>query len=142
MATMAIITMNINPKSLRRRHSPVINGDGTYSRDFTYIDNVVQMNQLAAISDNPDAINQVYNTACGGRVDLNEMTCVLKQELAKFDPSIGDVEIVNGPERMGDPSPFKTSLHRTCLSDVALAKAGPLFIEYFQGNGAGFQKRD
>lgn len=82
--------------------SPVINGDGSYSRDFTYIDNVVQMNQLAALVDNPDAINQVYNTACGGRVDLNEMTSVLKQELAKFDSAIGNVDVVNGPERIGD----------------------------------------
>ena len=82
--------------------SPVINGDGTYSRDFTYVDNVVQVNQLAAMTENPEAVNQVYNVACGGRTDLNEMTSVLKEELAKCDPAIGNVEVVNGPERMGD----------------------------------------
>lgn len=82
--------------------SPVINGDGSYSRDFTYVDNVVQINQLAAITENPEAINQVYNVACGGRVDLNEMTGVLKEELAKFDPAIGSVNVINGPERIGD----------------------------------------
>ena len=87
---------------LMAHESPVINGDGSYSRDFTYVDNVVQINQLAAITETPDSVNQVYNVACGGRVDLNEMTSVLKQELAKFDSAIGAVEIINGPERMGD----------------------------------------
>lgn len=87
---------------LMAHEGPVINGDGTYSRDFTYVDNVVQNNQLAAITENPEAINQVYNVACGGRVDLNEMTSVLKRELAKFDPAIGSVDVINGPERMGD----------------------------------------
>jgi UDP-N-acetylglucosamine 4-epimerase len=82
--------------------SPIINGDGSYSRDFTYVDNVVQINQLAAVTENPEAVNQVYNVACGGRVDLNEMTSVLKQELAKFDSAIEAVEIINGPERLGD----------------------------------------
>jgi len=87
---------------LMAHESPVINGDGSYSRDFTYVDNVVQINQLAAIAEKTEAINQVYNVACGGRVDLNEMTSVLKQELGKFDPAIEAVEIINGPERMGD----------------------------------------
>lgn len=82
--------------------SPVLNGDGSYSRDFTYVDNVVQINQLAAIAENPKAVNQVYNVACGGRVDLTEMTCVLKQELAKFDPTIEAVEVIHGPARIGD----------------------------------------
>ncbi len=82
--------------------SPVLNGDGTYSRDFTYVDNVVQINQLATVTEKPEAVNQVYNVACGGRVDLNEMTSVLKQELAKFDPTIEEVEVIHGPERIGD----------------------------------------
>lgn len=87
---------------LMNHESPVLNGDGTYSRDFTYVDNVVQMNQLAALAENPEAINQVYNVAFGGRTDLNEMTSVLKEELGKFDPAIESVEVVHGPERMGD----------------------------------------
>ena len=87
---------------LMAHESPVLNGDGTYSRDFTYVDNVVQINQLAAVTENPEAVNQVYNVACGGRVDLNEMTCVLKQELAKFDPTIEEVEVIHGPKRIGD----------------------------------------
>jgi UDP-N-acetylglucosamine 4-epimerase len=87
---------------LMAHESPVLNGDGTYSRDFTYVDNVVQVNQLAAVTENREAVNQVYNVACGGRVDLNEMTRVLKEELAKFDPAIEAVEVIHGPERIGD----------------------------------------
>lgn len=85
-----------------RHESPVINGDGTFSRDFCYVDNVVQVNQLAALAEKPEAIGQVYNVAFGGRTDLNEMTNVLKQSLSKFDPAIEAVEIINGPERIGD----------------------------------------
>ncbi len=87
---------------LMAHESPVLNGDGTHSRDFTHVDNVVQINQLAATTENPEAINQVYNAACGGRVDLNEMTSVLREELAKFDSAIGSIKIINGPERIGD----------------------------------------
>ena len=87
---------------LMAHESPIVNGDGSHSRDFTHVDNVVQINQLAALTENPEAINQVYNVACGGRVDLNEMTSVLREELAKFDSAIGSIKIINGPERIGD----------------------------------------
>ena len=89
-------------KLFMSHESPTINGDGSYSRDFTYIDNVVQINQLAAVTEKPEAVNQVYNVACGGRVDLNEMTSVLKRELAKFDRAIEGIKIINGPEVVGD----------------------------------------
>ncbi len=89
---------------LIRHESPVINGDGTNSRDFTYIDNVIQINQLAALTDNPSAINQVYNVACGERIDLNTMLRVLKGELGRFDPAILDVTPEYGPPRCGDIS--------------------------------------
>jgi UDP-N-acetylglucosamine/UDP-N-acetyl-alpha-D-glucosaminouronate 4-epimerase len=82
--------------------SPVINGDGLTSRDFTYIDNVVQINQLAAVTDNPAAINQVYNVAYGENTNLNEMADLLKSLLAKSNPSIANIEIKYGPERAGD----------------------------------------
>ena len=82
--------------------SPIINGDGSYSRDFTYIHNVLQINQIAATTENKEAINTVYNTAFGERTNLNEMTNVLKQELSKFDPAIGSVDVIHGPERVGD----------------------------------------
>jgi UDP-N-acetylglucosamine 4-epimerase len=82
--------------------SPVINGDGTYSRDFTYIDNVVQMNLRAITSENEKAVNEVYNTAVGDRTNLVELTQLLKKHLSEFDPKIANVEIKHGPNRAGD----------------------------------------
>lgn len=82
--------------------SPVINGDGTYSRDFTYIDNVLQMNLLALTSDNPNAVNEVYNTAVGDRTNLLELTQLLKEYLSDFDAEISNIEIKHGPNRPGD----------------------------------------
>ncbi len=87
---------------LMNHESPVINGDGTYSRDFTYIDNVIQMNLLALTSENEDAVNQVYNTAVGDRTNLLELTTLLKEYLSEFDPEIAKVEIKHGPNRAGD----------------------------------------
>jgi UDP-N-acetylglucosamine 4-epimerase len=87
---------------LMKHESPVINGDGLFSRDFTYIDNVVQMNELAMLSDNPEATNTVYNTAYGDRTTLNQMVTLLKDYLSKFDSKIAEVEIVYGPNRAGD----------------------------------------
>ncbi|GJQ07343.1 epimerase [Capnocytophaga cynodegmi] len=87
---------------LMNYQSPTINGDGTYSRDFTYIDNVIQMNLLAMISENTDAVNQVYNTAVGDRTTIKDMAELLRTFLAKYDPKIAEVEILNGPNRLGD----------------------------------------
>lgn len=82
--------------------SPIINGDGMYSRDFTYIDNVVQMNEKALLTSNPEAINTVYNTAYGDRTTLNDLVYYLKEFLSEYDSAIADVEIVYGPNRAGD----------------------------------------
>lgn len=82
--------------------SPTINGDGTYSRDFTYIDNVVQMNLLALISEKEDAVNQVYNTAVGDRTTIKDMAELLKVYLSEYDSAISEVEIIHGPNRKGD----------------------------------------
>lgn len=87
---------------LMRHESPVINGSGNYSRDFTYIDNVVQMNELALFTSNPEAVNTVYNTAFGERTTLNELVIHLKKYLSGYDPDIANVAIVHGPEREGD----------------------------------------
>lgn len=78
-------------KQLMRHESPVINGDGEYSRDFTYIDNVVQMNMLALTTQNPEAVNQVYNTAFGERTTLNELVGYLKEFLSGYDAGIAGV---------------------------------------------------
>jgi len=82
--------------------SPVINGDGAYSRDFTYIDNVIQINLLALTTTNKDAVNQVYNTAYGERATLNDLVGSLKKYLSKYDSKINEVEVVYGPNRIGD----------------------------------------
>ncbi|RRO15903.1 SDR family oxidoreductase [Flavobacteriaceae bacterium 14752] len=87
---------------LMKHQSPVINGDGTFSRDFTYIDNVIQMNILAITTDNNDALNQVYNTAVGDRTTILEMAHLLKTYLSAFDSKIADIEIKHGPNRKGD----------------------------------------
>lgn len=89
-------------KKLMAHESPVINGDGEYSRDFTYIDNVIQMNMLAMTTTNPKAVNQVYNTAYGERTTLNQLVGFLKEYLSEFDPEIAKVEVVHGPNRVGD----------------------------------------
>jgi len=87
---------------LMAHDSPVINGDGNHSRDFTYIDNVVQMNNLALSTQNINAVNTVYNTAFGERTTLNEMVNYLKEFLSGYDPDIAKVAIVYGPNREGD----------------------------------------
>jgi UDP-N-acetylglucosamine 4-epimerase len=87
---------------LTQLESPVINGDGNYSRDFTYIDNVIQMNELAILTQNPDAINTVFNTAFGDRNTLNDLVAYLKEYLAVYDSKIANVAIKYGPNRVGD----------------------------------------
>ena len=82
--------------------SPVINGDGNFSRDFTYIDNVIQMNELAMLTENPRAINTVYNTAFGERTTLNELVNSLKEFLSAYDNEIANVSIIYGQNRIGD----------------------------------------
>lgn len=82
--------------------SPVINGDGSYSRDFTYIDNVVHMNLCAMTTNNKVALNNVYNVAYGERTTLIELATLLKSFLSEFDPHIGQIEIKHRDNRMGD----------------------------------------
>lgn len=79
-----------------------INGDGNHSRDFTYIDNVIQMNELAIATDSPKAVNTVYNTAYGDRNTLNDLVGYLKEYLSKYDSEIAAVEVIHGPNRAGD----------------------------------------
>ena len=89
-------------QSFMKHEAPVINGDGSNSRDFTYIDNVLLANNLAATVENPAALNQAYNVACGDAVNLNEMTLMLRGYLAAHDISISNVEPEHGPTRPGD----------------------------------------
>lgn len=87
---------------LMQLESPIINGDGNYSRDFTYIDNVIQMNELAMTTQNPEAVNTVFNTAYGDRNTLNDLVAYLKEFLSAYDARIADVAIEYGPNRAGD----------------------------------------
>jgi len=89
-------------KSFIERKSPIINGDGNYSRDFTYIDNVIQINELAITTKNPEAINKVYNVAFGDRTTLNDLTKYLKEFLSQYDPKIADIDVIYGSFREGD----------------------------------------
>lgn len=89
-------------KQLINHQSPTINGTGDYSRDFTYIDNVIQMNELAMTTTNPNAVNTVYNTAVGDRTTLNQLIGHLKDILSQHDSAIADIEIIHGPNRAGD----------------------------------------
>lgn len=87
---------------LMKHESPVVNGDGLFSRDFTYIDNVLQMNLLALSTENSAALNTVYNVAFGESTTLNELTACLKEYLGVYDSKIGAIPIVYGPNRSGD----------------------------------------
>jgi UDP-N-acetylglucosamine/UDP-N-acetylgalactosamine 4-epimerase len=89
-------------KQFMNYESPTINGDGNYSRDFTYIDNVIQMNEAAMLTKNPKAINTVFNTAYGERATLNDLIKYLQDELAVFDSKIADIKVIYGPNRAGD----------------------------------------
>ena len=89
-------------KKLINHEQPTINGTGDYSRDFTYIDNVVRMNLLAMQTDNPQAVNQIYNTACGEQTTLNALFGYLKKYLSEYDSKISDIQPVYGPNRQGD----------------------------------------
>lgn len=101
--------------SLMRHEAPVINGDGSHSRDFTYVDNVVQVNQLALLAEQPEAVNQVYNVACGGNTDLNTLFSELRRLLAGFDPAIAGIEPVHGPERAGDVKHSLASIEKASV---------------------------
>jgi UDP-N-acetylglucosamine/UDP-N-acetylgalactosamine 4-epimerase len=87
---------------LMQYERPLINGTGDFSRDFTYIDNVIQMNELAMLTNNAEAINTVYNTAVGDRTTLSQLVSYLKEFLSEKDLKIAEIEIIYGPNRKGD----------------------------------------
>lgn len=89
-------------KKLMNHEAPNINGDGEYSRDFTYIDNVIQMNMLALTTTNAEAVNQIYNTAYGERTTLNQLVQYLREYLGEMDEAIAAIEPTHGPNRVGD----------------------------------------
>ena len=92
--------------------SPVINGNGTFSRDFTYIENVVQMNYLALKTKNTFSLNQVYNVACGEQTKIIKMAELIRKELSFYDNKINEIEIKFGPNREGDIPHSKASIEK------------------------------
>ena len=91
-----------------------INGDGETSRDFCFIDNVIQVNLLAATVDKPEAVNQVYNVAVGDRTTLNQLYELLRLNLLPDHPHLQDAKPVYRDFRAGDV--------RHSLADVSKAR--------------------
>jgi len=89
-------------KMLMKHEVPLINGDGSVSRDFTYVANVVQANHLAAITENKAALNQVFNVAHGERTTLNQLFFYLRELAGKYDTHILTIKPEYGPDRAGD----------------------------------------
>jgi UDP-N-acetylglucosamine 4-epimerase len=100
-------------KALIQHESPVIFGDGSQTRDFTYIENVVQANLRAAIVTNSEAYNTAYNVACGDRVTLSELYAFLREGLAMFDPEIASINPVFTEPRQGDIPHSLASVDKT-----------------------------
>ena len=101
-------------RALLTGQQPIINGDGETSRDFCYIDNVIQMNLLAATTNNPDALNQVYNTAFGERTTLKELFTIIQENLKPHRPSVETIQPEYAPFRAGDV--------RHSLADISKAE--------------------
>lgn len=87
---------------LLRGERPVINGDGSISRDFTHVDNVIEANYLAALAESSEALNQVYNVACGEAITINRMFEIIRNSLGRHNRKILKIEPIYGPERKGD----------------------------------------
>ncbi|WP_375241376.1 SDR family oxidoreductase [Polaribacter sp.] len=98
-AYAAVIPKFIN--QLLKLESPIINGDGLHSRDFTYIDNIIQINLLSLVADK-NAINTVYNAAFGDRNSLNDLVSYLKEYLSEYNSEIKNIDVIHGPNRLGD----------------------------------------
>lgn len=96
----AVIPLFIKQYLLHKK--PIINGDGSSTRDFTYIDNVIHMNMLALSVTNPKALNQIYNTAGGEETSINQLSDNIKAILLKHDSSINEITPSYGPYRKGD----------------------------------------
>jgi UDP-N-acetylglucosamine 4-epimerase len=95
-------------EALLKDQPPTINGDGSHSRDFTYVDNAVQANILSLFTSNIAAVNQVYNIACGHQTSLLQLFNYLKQDAGS------SLKAIHGPERAGDV--------KHSLADVSKAK--------------------
>ena len=89
-------------RDLINHTSPTINGDGSFSRDFTYIDNVIQANKKALFTNNKKSLNQIYNIACGKKTTLNELYSKISQLLSEYSNLVKNIKPKYGEERLGD----------------------------------------
>lgn len=85
-----------------KKEAVYINGDGETSRDFCFIENVLQINMLAAFSENPKATNQIYNVAVGDRTSLNQLYELIQRNLVSTHPYLQDRKPVYRDFRVGD----------------------------------------
>lgn len=105
-------------KQLLQHQRPVINGDGSYSRDFTYIDNVIQANEKALstsreqLMGNKNHLDEVFNVAYGGNTTLTQLFEALRSNLALFDSKIAGVTPIYGPFREGDIPHSQASIEK------------------------------
>ena len=119
-----------------RGTAPTINGDGEQTRDFTHIDNVIQANVLSATSTNPEALNTVYNVACGNCVSLNNLFEEIKSILSDYDPNVLQIQVNHGPERVGDIKNSLASIEKAkdklnYNPDVQLKEGLSRSVEYY-----------
>ena len=106
----AVIPLFIR-KLLKHEH-PTINGDGSYSRDFTYIDNIIHINILALETLSPKAFNQIYNGAGGENTSVLELEQLITKKLSVYDKDISSIVPMFGPNRIGDIKNSKASISK------------------------------
>jgi UDP-N-acetylglucosamine 4-epimerase len=97
-----------------KRETIFINGDGETSRDFCYIENIIQANLLAATVTRPEAVNQAYNIALGERTTLNQLFGKIQNALRGLDPQL--------PEQKPSYKPFRPGDVRHSLADISKAR--------------------
>lgn len=130
-------------KLLINGEQPTINGDGSATRDFTYIKNVVQINELAALAENKESLNQVFNVAFGENINLNTLLDILKQNLSKYNSDIERIKPIYGPDRVGDIHDSLASIEKAKVNlgynpkysvKKGLEEAIDWYWEYFNKN--------
>jgi UDP-N-acetylglucosamine 4-epimerase len=130
-------------RQMLRGEQVTINGDGYHARDFTYIDNVIEANIRGLSTENPGAVNQVYNVGFGGKATLNDLFEIIRSLLRKYKPEVADIEPHYGPERPGDIRESLASIEKARrLLDYnpefslreGMALAIDWYVEYFKKN--------
>ena len=109
-AYAAVIPLFI--KKLLKHEQPIINGDGSNSRDFTYIDNIIHINMLALETLSPKAFNQIYNGAGGENTSVLELEQLITKNLSVYDNCIDCIVPIFGPNRIGDVKHSKASISK------------------------------